>query len=81
MVWSSLFNGWIDGYFVNIWFEVIPLRMIYSLRSMAVFSGRSAVAPVSSRFLCPRPPLLLCVQNQNRRATQATAFKEGDWIK
>ena len=52
--------------------------MIYSLRSMAVFSGRSAVAPVSSRFLCPRTPLLLCVQNQNRRAAQAAAFKEGD---
>ena len=78
MVWSNLFNRWIDGYFVSIWFEVIPLRMIYSLRSMAVFSGRSAVASVSSRFLYPRPPLLLCVQNQNRRATQAAEFKEGD---
>ena len=48
MVWSSLFNRWIDGYFVNIWFEVIPLRMIYSLRSMAVFSGHM-LSPQSPR--------------------------------
>lgn len=102
MVWSSLFNRWIDGYFVNIWFEVIPdnhealkrnlqiifrcellalgtishrkrlvfrniyalckrmvngydllrfaniLRMIYSLPSMAVFSGRM-LSPQSPR--------------------------------
>ena len=26
---------------------------------------------VSSRFLCPRPPLLLSAPNQNRHATQA----------
>ena len=30
-------------------------------------------APISSRFLCPRPPLLLCTPNQNRYATQATS--------
>ena len=28
--------------------------------------------PISSRFLCPRPPLLLSAPNQNRHATQAT---------
>ena len=28
--------------------------------------------PISSRFLCPRPPLLLSSPNQNRHATQAT---------
>ena len=28
-------------------------------------------APISSRFLCPRPPLLLSAPNQNRHATQA----------
>ena len=28
-------------------------------------------APISSRFLCPRPPLLLSSPNQNRHATQA----------
>ena len=35
--------------------------------SMAVLSG----AVLSSRFLWPRPPFLLCAQNQNRHATQA----------
>ena len=28
-------------------------------------------APISSRFLCPRPPLLLSTPNQNRHAMQA----------
>ena len=28
-------------------------------------------APISFRFLCPSPPLLLCPPNQNRHATQA----------
>ena len=31
-----------------------------------------APAPISSRFLCSRPPLLLSAPNQNRHATQAT---------
>ena len=35
----------------------------------AVFQVASA--PISSRFLCPRPPLLLSAPNQNRQATQA----------
>ena len=30
-----------------------------------------ASAPISSRFLCSRPPLLLSAPNQNRHATQA----------
>ena len=30
-----------------------------------------APAPISSRFLCPRRPLLLSAPNQNRHATQA----------
>ena len=39
-------------------------------------SGEAAIkiitpAPISSRFLCPRPPLLLSAPNQNRHATQA----------
>ena len=29
-------------------------------------------APISSRFLCPRPPLLLSAPNQNRHAKQAS---------
>ena len=35
-------------------------------------SGEAATAPISSRFVCPRPPLLLSAPNQNRHATQAT---------
>ena len=31
----------------------------------------SCPAPISSRFLCPRRPLLLSAPNQNRHATQA----------
>ena len=31
-------------------------------------------APISSRFLCPRPPLLLSSPNQNRHATQAKSL-------
>ena len=53
-----------------------------SLRSMAVLSSRAhewrsreknkvAPAPISSRFLCLRPPLLLSTPNQNCHATQA----------
>ena len=36
--------------------------------------SREKVAPalISSRFLCPRPPLLLSAPKQNRHATQAT---------
>ena len=41
------------------------------------FVGSTTVrrsAPISSRFLCPRPPLLLSAPNQNHSATQATPF-------
>ena len=37
---------------------------------VAVFEVASA--PISSRFLYPRPPLLLSVPSQNRHATQAS---------
>ena len=40
---------------------------------------RAAPAPISSRFLCPCPPLLLSAANQNRHATQARiAFDKFD---
>ena len=38
--------------------------------------NKVAPAPISSRFLCPRPPLLLSSPNQNCHATQANAFPE-----
>ena len=40
---------------------------------MAVLSSRAHErrSSISSRFLCPRPPLLLSAPNQNRHATQA----------
>ena len=61
---------------------------VLSLRSMAVLSSRAqerrsreknknfqiSSAPISSRFLCPRPPLLLSAPNQNRHATQASLY-------
>ena len=31
-----------------------------------------APAPISSRFLCPLPPISLSAPNQNRHATQAS---------
>ena len=34
-------------------------------------AGRRSGVATSSRFLCPRPPLLLSSPNQNRHATQA----------
>ena len=37
---------------------------------VAVFEVASA--PISSRFLCPRPPLLLSAPSENRHATQAS---------
>ena len=36
-----------------------------------------APAPISSRFLCPRPPLLLSAPNQKRHATQASYWIKG----
>ena len=33
---------------------------------------RQAPAPISSRFLCPRPPILLSAPNQNLYATQGS---------
>ena len=41
-------------------------------RSREKNKNQVASAPISSRFLCPRPPLLLDAPNQNRHATQAT---------
>ena len=41
-------------------------------RSREKNKNQVAPAPISSRFLCPRPPLLLSSPNQNRHATQAT---------
>ena len=37
---------------------------------------KTAPAPISSRFLCPRPPLLLSAPNQNRHATQANQLPD-----
>ena len=66
-------------------FFVCDLSYSIILRSMAVLSGArlsgeaanraqtrgEAPAQISSRFFCPRPPLLLCTPNQNGAATQA----------
>ena len=64
------------------------MTLFLSLRSMAVLSGARLsgeaarkiikVVPtlISSRFLCPRPPLSFSSPNQNRHATRATSFRE-----
>ena len=60
----------------------VPGKLGGSLHSVAVLlsqaheqqsRGKNKVAPtpISLRFLCPRPPLLLSAPNQNRHATQA----------
>ena len=52
-------------------------RPIENLRTVA----RSPfVFSVFSRFLCPRPPLLLSAPNQNRHATQAIALLSVEWM-
>ena len=40
-------------------------------RTSGEAARKIASAPISSRFLCPRPPLLLSAPDQNRHATQA----------
>ena len=44
-------------------------------RKMKTF--QVAPAPISSRFLCPRPPLLFSALNRNRHATQTTFTPNG----
>ena len=70
------------GDYQNIWLTGEHSEPIGTIRTLAygptqksppsvqaVFQVVSA--PVSSQFLCPRPPLLLSAPNQNRHATQA----------
>ena len=45
-------------------------------RSREKNKNQVASAPISSRFLCPRPPLLLGAPNQNRHATQANPYRD-----
>ena len=54
------------------WKERRITRLWWKLMTILVDSSGFSVAPapISSRFFCPRPPLLL--SNQNRHATQAT---------
>ena len=44
-------------------------------RKMKTF--QVVLAPISSRFLCPRPPLLFSAPNQNRHPTLATFTPNG----
>ena len=70
------------GDYRNIWLTGEHSQPIGTIRTLAygptqksppsvqaVFQVTSA--PISSRFLCPRQPLLLSAPNQNRHATQA----------
>ena len=56
--------------------NLVSVPLTGSLRSMEVLLSRAQerrsreIRPrISSRFLCPRPPLLLSAPNQNRHAT------------
>ena len=75
------------GDYQNIWLTSEHSEPIGTIRTLpygptqksppsvqAVF--QVAPAPISSRFLCPRPPLLLSSPNQNRHATQARIIYE-----
>ena len=55
------------------WRFVEPGAQVAKPRNSRAKRARTSgkAAPISSRFLCPRPPLLLSAPNQNRHATQA----------
>ena len=70
------------GDYQNIWLTGEHSEPIGTIRTLAYGPTQKsppsvqavfqvAPAPISSRFLCPRPPLLLSAPNQNRHATQA----------
>ena len=71
------------GDYQNIWLTGEHSEPIGTIRTLAYGPTQKsppsvqavfqvAPAPIPSRFLCPRPPLLLSAPNQNRYATQAT---------
>ena len=79
---SKLSHGRLPKYFNDERTYCEPIRMIRMLAygptqksppsMQAVF--QVAPAPISSRFLCPRPRLLLSAPNQNCHAMQANLF-------
>ena len=71
------------GDYQNIWLTGEHSEPIGTIRTLACGPTQKsppsvqavfqvASAPISSRFLWPRPPLLLSAPNQNRHATQAS---------
>ena len=81
------------GDYQNIWLTGEHSEPIGTIRTLACGPTQKsppsvqavfqvASAPISSRFLCPRPPLLLSAPNQNRHATQASVqFAALPWVK
>ena len=70
------------GDYQNIWLRGEHSEPIGTIRTLAYGPTQKrppsvqavfqvAPTPISSRFLCPSPPLLLSAPNQNRHATQA----------
>ena len=61
---------------------MICMQAYRLLKKAARPCRRFLVAPtsISSWFLCPRPPLLLCTPNQNRHATQATFRWKANYV-
>ena len=75
------------GDYQNIWLTGEHSEPIGTIRTLACGPTQKsppsvqavfqvASAPISSRFLCPRPPLLLSAPSQNRHATQAIFWLE-----
>ena len=77
-MWSKHGGKWRDRrrekhcHFSFSWIACVAWRFCRAGRTSGVF--QVAPAPISSRFLYPRPPLLLSAPNQNRHATQAISW-------
>ena len=54
----------------------VAWRFCRAGRTSGEAARKVAPAPISLRFLCPRPPSLLSAPNQNRHATQAIKTTE-----
>ena len=67
VAWRFCWAGWRSGVAAKFAREARENER----RSREKNKNQVASAPISSRFLCSRPPLLLSAPNQNRHATQA----------
>lgn len=71
-----LFYIFIHTSYHKIWYPYPYVSLFFSRKSSIVFQFwapwiEKARYSLRSRFLCPRPPWLVCAPNQNRHLTQA----------